>query len=159
MPGKPSCECANDNDSYDRSADLPVLRRMLTGEGWCHVSRGSGDGVALQPLEISFQFGARLAPNLAIFFESFIDDLIEPRRNSRIQANWGDRRTIENRFEDHSGSIALERQRAGAHFIKHRAERKQIRTDIQFFPAHLFRTHVRDRSNGGARTGQIFFQS
>ena len=41
-------------------------------------------GVTLQPLEIGSQFGGGLAAHLAIFFESFVDDFLEPGRNSRI---------------------------------------------------------------------------
>jgi hypothetical protein len=86
---------------------VPPICHLFEESWWItagrHVGRGSGDGVALQSSEIGFQFCTGLAPNLAIFFSSFADDLFEPGSHSRIQANRRDRRAIENRLEDHPG--------------------------------------------------------
>src|ERR1700731_4398295 len=133
MRVKPKCERANYYYSYTDGGDLPLLGRMLGDHGWGPVSRGARYRVALQPLEIRFQFGSRLTANFAIFFKSLVDDFFEPGRDSRIQANWRNRGAIENRFENHSRSLALKRQRPGAHFIKHCPEREKIRAPVQFF--------------------------
>ena len=65
--------------------------------------------VPLEAFQIGPQFGRRLATDLAIFFQRFIDDFLKLERNCRIQAHRRNRRTIQNRIEDHSRSVATER--------------------------------------------------
>lgn len=49
----------------------------------------------------------------------------------------------------------LKRQNTSRHFVEHGAEGKKIRTGIEFLALRLFRRHVGDGSNCGARAGQI----
>src|ERR1700740_3332049 len=53
--------------------------------------------------------------NIAIFFQSLVDDLLEPRRNIRIQPNCRGWRSIQNGFEDHTARAASKRKHAPAH--------------------------------------------
>ena len=76
-------------------------------------------------------------------------------RKIGIQAHWRNRSAIQDRVEDDSRTVSAEGQRAGGHFIEHRAEREQIGTGVQFFPSRLLRRHVSDGAERRAGAGQV----
>jgi hypothetical protein len=52
-------------------------------------------------------------------------------------------------------ALASERHRPRGHLVKDHAERKNIRARVQRFRSHLFRRHVRCRTNRAARAGKV----
>ncbi len=61
-------------------------------------------------------------------------------------------------IKNSAGSIAPERKNSGSHFVKHDAEREQVRTTVQFLAQDLLGRHVGDGSQGGAGTGEMLWR-
>ena len=159
MPREPSNQASENQEYRGSPGDLP-LPGGRDRNGACARRRLGRDSssfrVPLQAFQIGPQFRGRLTPDLAIFFQRFIDHFLQLERNCWIQAHWRNRRPIQNRIEDHSRSIATERQHSRAHLIENRAEGEQIRAGIEFFSPNLFRAHVSHRSDRDPGTGQVF---
>ena len=97
-----------------------------------------------------------LVTELAAFFEGLVQNVFEFCRNARIEAHRGHWAALENFVEDDARSFARKRQRAGGHFIEHRAEAEKIAARVEFLPAHLLGRHVSDGADCRARAGEIF---
>src|SRR5579862_129551 len=119
------------------------------------VSAGAGTGIALQPFEFRTHFGGALIAELAILLKGSADDVVEPGRQISVEAQYGNGLAFENGVEDDAGTLALEGQSAGGHFVQDHAERKEIGAGVEIFGADLFGRHVGDGADGGAGTGQM----
>ena len=49
----------------------------------------------------------------------------------------------------------MKRKGASGHFVQHHAKGKKIRARVKLLAAHLFRGHIRDRSERTAGTGKL----
>ena len=107
--------------------------------------------VPLQPLQVAAQIGGRLVAQVAVFFQSLPDNLLELRRQRGIQLRRWSRIEFKNGVEDHGGSGAGKRKASGRHLVDHDAKGKQIGARIEFFPARLLRRHVGDGPDGRSR--------
>ena len=123
--------------------------------GLGHHRSTRGIDRALEALEIGAHFRCRLAAHVAIFFQSFADDLFELGRKFRNQANRRRGLTIENRFRNHGGSFSAKGQDAGGHLVEHYAEGEKIGASVEFLAAQLFRRHVGNGADGGAGTSEV----
>ena len=74
---------------------------------------------------------------------------------SGFSASGGDRRAIQDRFENYAGGFAAEGQRAGGHFVEHDAEGKKIGARVEFLGANLFGRHVGHGAERGAGAGEM----
>ena len=83
-----------------------------------------------------------LISQFAFLFQRAIDNVLELRRQIRIQTNRSDGRAIHDAVEDHARSFSAKRKRPGGHFVEHDSERKQISARIQRLATHLLRRHV-----------------
>ena len=66
-------------------------------------------------------------------------------------------RFFQDGVEDYRGRRSAKRNRAGGHFIQHRAETKKIAAHVEGFAARLLRRHVRHRAHGRAGAGEVDF--
>ncbi len=177
--GTTRCEAVRSEsgrDEYDRAENVSrhaaASRSVTTTEllGWsrnrrrarrCGLSGNAGRhmfgaaAVACQALQVRAQLGCRLIAQITILLQTLVDDALQLRRSFGIQPHGSNRRRVENRSEDNSGSFAAERQRAGRHFIQDRAEREQVGACVQFLAAHLFGRHVGDGAERRARAGEV----
>src|SRR5215469_10161976 len=96
-----------------------------------------------------------LIAQVAIFLETLAHDLVELGWHGRVHANRVYRGALQNRVEDERRRISAKRQRPCAHLVENRPKREQIGARIEFHASHLLRRHVRDRSQGTARTCQM----
>src|SRR5256885_13046652 len=119
------------------------------------MHRASRIRVALEALQVRAHVRRGAIAKGAVFFECFIDDLLELRRNRGIQARGGRRRAIENGLKNHAGSVSYEGLFAGGHFIEDEPERKQVGAFVQLFAADLLRRHVGHRAHGNAGAGEM----
>ena len=71
----------------------------------------------MQTLEVGTDLGSMLITEVAIFLESFINDLFEVRWKIWIQLKGGNGSAVENGFENESGRLAGKWQAAGNHFV------------------------------------------
>lgn len=98
--------------------------------------------VALQPLQVSFHLGCTLIAQVAILFQSLVDDAFEFDGQIGIQAERGRGSTIQDAVENHARTFAMKRRHASSHFVQARAKREQIGAVVEIFRAHLLRRHV-----------------
>ena len=109
----------------------------------------------MHALQVSANLGGTLVAQLAIFFEGFVDNLFELRRQLWIQPHRCHRYAVEDRFRKHAQSVAPKGQNPTHHFIEHDAKRKQVGTSIQILTPHLLRRHVCQGADRRSRSGQI----
>ncbi len=112
-------------------------------------------GFPFQPLQVGPHVSGVLIAHLAILFQSLADNFFQLGRKIRVQADRGNRITIQNLAEDDCRTLAPEGQRARRHLVQHRAEGKQIAPRIQLLRARLLRRHISDRAERGTGTGQV----
>ena len=79
-------------------------------------------GVALQPLQIRAHVGCVLVAQIAIFLQSFVDDLVQLGRHFGIQPNGGSGRPVQDGFENRCRAVATEGSLAGGHLIENGSE-------------------------------------
>ena len=96
-----------------------------------------------------------LVAEVAIFFEGFVDDAFEVRREIGVDACWRSGLTVEDGVEDVSSAVAAEWKLAGGHFVEDGAEGEQIGAGVEFLGACLFGRHVRDSAESAARAGEL----
>ena len=96
-----------------------------------------------------------LITQLGILLKRFRDHAFEVNRQLRNHACRRRWFALQNSRKNHAGSVSLERLLPRRHFVKHQTERKQIRTRIQVFAAHLFGRHISYRAERGPRARQI----
>jgi hypothetical protein len=63
-----------------------------------------------------------LVAQVAIFLESFVDDVFEPRRDFAIQSHHCDWRAIHDGFADYRGAFSVKGHIGGRHFVEDRAK-------------------------------------
>ena len=86
--------------------------------------------LALQALQVDAHLRGVLVAKIAVFFERFVDDVFELRREIGIQPQRRRRITIKNRLEGDARAFATEGKCAGRHFVKHRAEGEEVCTRV-----------------------------
>ncbi len=96
-----------------------------------------------------------LVAEVAIFFEGAVDDFFEARRQVGIEADRGNRRAIQDGFEDEAAGVTAEGERAGGHFIEDDTEREEIAAGVHLFAPDLLGRHVGDGAQSGAGTGEV----
>ena len=96
-----------------------------------------------------------LIAQLGVFLQRFRDHAFEVNRKVGNHACGSQRLAFQNRRKNYARCVSAERLTAGGHFVKHHAERKQIRARIQIFSADLLGRHVGDRADGSAWTGEV----
>ena len=139
------CGC---DDSGFPPRNLRSLRR--------HEGGNSGRlRVTLDPLEVGLEFGGGLISQVAVFLQQLAYDPAQVRNQFGIYPGRRQRGAVQNGLENHRRGSAPEGEPSGRHFIQHCAQRKEIATPVQFFPAGLFRRHVRDRAERHSRAGQV----
>ncbi len=116
----------------------------------------SGSGVAFEALEVGSDLGRALVAQLTILFQSLVDDLFQLGRQIGVDAHGGSRLAVQDGVKDYGGGVAAEGDDAGRHLVEDGSERKQVAAGVEFLALGLFRGHVRDGADGGARTGQKF---
>ena len=100
-------------------------------------------GIAPQPLEVGAQLGGRLVAHLAVLFEGLLDDLLELRRQLRIDAGRRRRLPVQDGAQD-DGRIPAEGPASRGHLVEHEAEREEVRPGVERFAGGLLRRHVED---------------
>ena len=111
--------------------------------------------LTLQPLQIGAHIGSVLVTQVAIFFQSFIDNAFQFAGQVRIQPHRRHWRLVQDGFEQQRSRVPAERQRACRHLVQHRAKRKQIGARIERLAARLLRRHISHRADRRSRRGQL----
>jgi hypothetical protein len=114
-----------------------------------------GVGVALEALKVRAQIGSMLVAQRRIFFERFVDDALELRREPGIETKGSDRRVIEDAIENLGGAVASECRAPSGHFIEDHAKAEKIAARVEIAAAGLFRGHIGDGAESGAGAGEI----
>ena len=81
------------------------------------VRAGVRFGVTLQPLQIGFDLCRALVAQVAIFFESLVDDAFELDGQIGIEPKRRRGSAIQDAIEDHAGTFAMKRRDARGHFV------------------------------------------
>ena len=84
---------------------------------------------------------------LAAFLQSALHDVLKVCGQAADVRVEGTRLVFENSGDHIAGRLALKRQTARQHFIKHDAEAEHIGARIHFQPARLFGRHIRHRTH------------
>ncbi len=116
--------------------------------------RGSVSTVPLQPLQRVQRLRRALQALLAILDERAADEAFEFRGDVGPQRPRRSRLAVQDGVERHGRRGALERPRAGGHFIEHHAVREQVAARVDGLAARLLRRHVRRRADGHAQLGE-----
>ena len=96
-----------------------------------------------------------MVAQVAIFFHRFEDHLLEFGGQVVIQAHGRDWIFVQDGVKDCAGGFALERERAGDHFVEHDAEGEEVGARIEVFAENLLGRHVGDRAHGSAGAGEL----
>jgi len=111
--------------------------------------------VAFEAFQVSAKFGGGLAAEVAVFLETFGEELVEFVGDIGIEASEGSRSFVENGVEDSARALSLERERAGSHFVEDYSEGKEVGAGIEFLAEDLLGRHVGDGAESAARTGEL----
>src|SRR5690242_7431570 len=117
--------------------DPQALRRRLRRGPGGDVKSAGGVGVALEALEVRGKVRGGAITQRAIFFERLIDDVLELRRDRRVQARSGNGGAIEDGLEDDSGSVPGKGLLAGSHFVEDEPQGEEVGALVELFAAHL----------------------
>ena len=106
----------------------------------------SGTGVALQALQVRAKFGGALVADVAIFFQSRVDDPFEIRGKIGIDAGAGAGGLL--RMASKMAAVVSPRngKQAGCGFVQYGAEGKKIGAGVEFLAQRLLGGHVGDGS-------------
>ena len=94
-------------------------------------------------LQVGPQVRRRLISQLAIFLEAVVDHFLETDRQLGIQHHRRNRRTIEDRRENHGGGLAGKWMVARRALVEHDTQREKIGAWVELFAGRLLRRHVR----------------
>ncbi len=111
--------------------------------------------VALQPFQISADFGRALITNLPIFLQCLADNVLKLCREIGIQPQLRCRLLVQDRIEDRSRAVAAKGKHARRHFVQHRAKGEKIGTSVEVLAQRLLRRHVGYGSESAAWTGEV----
>ena len=122
--------------------------------------RDGGQGAARirippQPLQVGANLRGVLVAQVAILFESLVDNVFKARRQIGIEAEHGSRRPIQNGLKDRRRTFSAEGHGARRHFVEDGSKGKQIGAAVEVFAPGLLRRHVGDGADGGAGAGQV----
>jgi hypothetical protein len=112
-------------------------------------------GIALQTLQVRAHIGGVEVAQVAILFQSLVDNVFELGRKVGIEPDGRRGRTIQNRLEDRGRTFSPERHQTGRHFVKNGSEGKQIRSPIEILAPGLLGGHVSHSANGRAGAGEV----
>src|SRR5262249_54875561 len=73
----------------------------------------------------------------------------------RIQANWSDRRLVEDFVEYGAGAFAFEGKHTGAHFVEDDAEGKKVGAGVESLAEDLLGRHIRNGAESAAGAGEL----
>ena len=119
-------------DSGRASTRLESAGRVT--QGILHVARG-------------------VVPRHRRFLQRAADDVLDVKRNRRIELRQRRRLLTEDLIEDDRQGVAAKRQGAGQHLVEHHAKGPEIDTLIDRIAAQLLGRHIRDRAEHHARRG------
>ena len=114
-----------------------------------------GIRIAPQALEVAAQLPRSLVAHLAVFFERLREDTVQLLGRIGIHTAHRRRCAVQYRLVDHRGRVSGKRLPPRRHLVEHHRQREEIAARVQFFPACLFRRHVRHRAERHPRAGQI----
>src|SRR4051812_15496973 len=102
----------------------------------------AGTCVAFQALKFGANFSSALITEIAVLLQRCTNHIFQLRRKRTVQLRRRGGISIQNAIEDHSRSVALERQLGRSHLIEDGSEREQVATRVEFLPTGLLRGHV-----------------
>ncbi len=113
----------------------------------------AGIEVALQTLQVGFEFRGGLAAEVEVLLQRLIDNLLEFEGKLVIQLHRRFRRLVKNGIEDRRRRGSFKRQLACGHFIQDRSEGKHVGAGVEFFSEGLLGRHVGHRAERRAGAG------
>ncbi len=92
----------------------------------------------LQPFEVCAEFRRDLVADVAIFFESLVEDALKLGGDVGIQCDRSDGSVVQDVVEDDGAGSARKGLLAGKHLIEHGAEREEVASSVKFLATRLF---------------------
>src|SRR5260370_39155406 len=107
---------------------------MLRGGGAWGRRRNGGDlagiDLTLQAFEVGAEFRGDLVADVAIFFESLVEDALELGGGVGVQGGRGDGGVVRNVIEDDGAGSAREGLLARKHLVRDGAEREEVASGV-----------------------------
>jgi len=150
---EPPADADREQQKCGDSEYQPPLLRIRAGVAL--ASTGSRLPLVAGRFNREGQIFGRLKTIVRLLLQTTLDDARQRQRDVGMRRAQFRRRVIQHRVHALDGRVAPKCPCAAEHFVKHTAERKDVRAMIRWFAAHLFRRHVSRRAQDLTRLGGI----